>query len=55
MQFLLEACVDTVESAIEAKKGLTMGIDQIDEYARWETDSEKIHKVHMCLKNKSVL
>jgi copper homeostasis protein len=37
------------------KKGLTMGIDQIDEYARWETDSEKIHKVHMCLKNRSIL
>ncbi len=34
------------------KEGVTMGVNQIDEYARWETDSEKIHKVYMHL-NKS--
>jgi hypothetical protein len=37
------------------KEGVTMGVNQIDEYACWVTDSEKIHKVYMHLKNRSVL
>jgi len=32
------------------KEGVTMGVNQIDEYACWLTDSEKIHKVYMHLK-----